>query len=146
MIAGIDFGTVRIGIALAEERVGIATPLATYLRAGEQTDARYFRGLVESQQIDRFVVGLPVHLDGGESQNSSQARQFGKWINEVTGVTVEYFDERFTSVQADELLAGAALTKKKRKARRDQLAAQILLTAYLESGQRNDPDPGAIDG
>ena len=52
----------------------------------------------------------------------------------MTGVPVEYFDERFTTSEADELLSARKLTKKQRQARRDQLAAQIMLTAYLESG------------
>jgi len=57
-------------------------------------------------------------------------------LTEKTGLPVEFFDERFTSAEAEALLEGANLTKKKRKARLDALAAQIMLTAYLESGAR----------
>jgi putative Holliday junction resolvase len=144
-IAGIDYGTVRIGIALADTEVAIATPYENYTRRSAELDAGYFRELAANEQIARFVVGLPVHLHGGESQKSTESRQFGTWLTDVTGIPVEFFDERFTSAEADELLGAAKLTKKQRQARRDQLAAQIMLTAYLESGGRGDDAPGAID-
>jgi putative Holliday junction resolvase len=88
---------------------------------------------------------LPVHLDGRESQKSIEARAFGKWLQEVTGVPVEFFDERFTSHEAQQILGGAELSKKKRKARLDMLAAQIMLASYLESRTRGQDLPGALD-
>jgi putative Holliday junction resolvase len=144
-IAGIDYGTVRIGIAMADTTVGIASPAANYTRRSDSLDAEYFGRFAKEEQIGRFVVGLPVHLDGSESQKSHEARSFGKWLGEVTGVPVEYFDERFTTSEADAFLNAAKLTKKQRQARRDQLAAQIMLTAYLESGSRGIDQPGALE-
>lgn len=144
-IAGIDFGTVRIGVALADTETRIASPYANYTRRGADADRRYFLQLVAQENIDCFVVGLPIHLDGRESQKSIQTREFGQWLDQMTGVPVEYFDERFTTTEADELLSAAKLTKKQRQARRDQLAAQIMLTAYLESGGRGQEGLAAID-
>lgn len=143
-MAGIDYGTVRIGVAIADLSVGIASPLETYQVQNREVDARYFRRLVENEQVVKFVVGLPVHLSGEESQKSHEAREFGKWLTATTGCPVDFFDERFTSAQAEELLLAANLTKKRRKARLDALAAQILLTAYLESGGEGEPNPGSI--
>jgi putative Holliday junction resolvase len=60
-------------------------------------------------------------------------------------VPVEYYDERYTSAEAEEMLMGAGLTKKRRKERLDQLAAQIMLTAYLEAGAKNQELPDSID-
>jgi putative Holliday junction resolvase len=144
-LAGIDYGTVRIGIAIADEEVGIAGPYENYNRRTEALDAKYFQALASGEAIARFIVGLPVHLDGGESQKSQEARAFGVWLHEITGVPVEFFDERFTSAQAEQVLSAASLTKKQRKARLDKLAAQIMLAAYLESGSRGQTDPGSID-
>ncbi len=135
-IAGIDFGTVRVGIATADLEVGIASPYETYTRRSPALDAEYFRTLAKEERLLRFVVGLPVHLDGLESQKSSEARKFGQWLGELTGLPVEFFDERYTSLEAEHILSAANFTKKRRKARIDQLAAQIMLTAYLESGAR----------
>lgn len=144
-IAGIDYGTVRIGVAIADGEIGIASPLATHTRQNAEVDARYFRRLVEQEAISNFVVGLPVHLDGRESQKSRESREFGKWLEATTGVPVDFFDERFTTAEADEYLAMGELTKKQRKARRDQLAAQIMLTAYLEAGGRGQDSLEGIE-
>lgn len=144
-IAGIDYGTVRIGIALADTAVGIASPLVNYSRRTSALDAEYFQRLAEEEQIGRFVVGLPVHLSGSESQKSTEARAFGAWLADVTGLPVEYFDERFTTSEADELLGTFEFTKKQRQTRRDRLAAQIMLAAYLEAGGRGQESPGGIE-
>jgi putative Holliday junction resolvase len=144
-VAGIDYGTVRIGIALSDNRRQIASPFENYTRSGPQADARRFQRLVKEEDVKLFVVGLPVHLDGRESQKSAEARRFGQWLAETTGVEVRFFDERFTSSQAEQFLLAAELTKKRRKARMDMLAAQILLSAYLESTGEGHDDPGALD-
>jgi putative Holliday junction resolvase len=144
-IAGIDYGTVRIGIATADLEVGIAGPYENYNRRNEKLDAQYFLELAQQERIARFVVGLPVHLSGNESQKSREAREFGTWLEKLTGVPIDYFDERYTSAEAERILGDAQLTKKKRRARLDQLAAQIMLTAYLEAGAKGQDDPGGID-
>ena len=144
-IAGIDFGTVRIGVATADEEVGIAGPYETYERRSERLDAEYFQQLAKGERIARFVVGLPVFASGDESQKSREARQFGAWLGEKTGVAVEFFDERYTSAEAEAALLDAGLTKKQRKAKLDQLAAQIMLTAYLEAGARGQETPHSLE-
>ncbi len=131
-IAGIDYGTIRVGIAISDPDQTLASPLETYQRRNDPLDGERFRRLVSEERIVRFVVGLPVHLDGRESQKSLEARSFGQWLQETTGIEVEFFDERFTTHEAEVYLAGAQLSKKKRKARLDKLAAQIMLTGYLE--------------
>lgn len=132
-VAGIDYGTVRIGIAISDPERKIVSPLENYTRRGLDQDAARFRRFVADEGAVLFVVGLPIHLDGRESEKSQEARQFGQWLGEVTGVPIEFFDERFTSHEAEQLLLGAELTKKRRKKRMDMLAAQIMLTGYLES-------------
>jgi putative holliday junction resolvase len=141
-IAGVDYGTVRIGIAIGDDETRIASPLETYYRRTPALDAAYFQKLAKQELINRFVVGLPVHLSGEESQKSYEARKFAVWLHELTGVPVELYDERFTSAHAEQILMAAELTKKKRKARLDSLAAQIMLTAYLESTSRGETPRG----
>ena len=143
-VAGIDYGTVRIGIAISDPERKIASPLENYTRRGLDQDAERFRRLVADEGVVLFVVGLPIHLDGRESEKSQEARQFGQWLGETTGVPIEFFDERFTSHEAEQLLLGAELTKKRRKKRMDMLAAQIMLTAYLESHNRGDGGPSNL--
>ena len=132
-IAAIDYGTVRMGIAISDPSQTIASPLETYQRRDNNEDARRLQRLVEEENVVHFVVGLPVHTNGDESQKSREARAFGSWLNEVTGVAVDYFDERYSTVQAEQLLRDVQMTRRQRKQRRDMLAAQILLSSYLES-------------
>ena len=144
-VAGIDFGTVRIGIAVSDPDRTIASPYENYTRGGKDQDSRRFRRLVEEEGIVLFVVGLPVHTDGSESQKSQEARAFGAWLGEVTGVEVVFFDERFTSAEAEQYLLGAEMTSKRRKKRLDMVAAQIMLSAFLESSGKGQQDPGPLD-
>lgn len=135
----------RIGIAIADTRLGIASPYQNYVRTGPEADASHFRRLVREELIVRFVVGLPVHASGDESRLSSAARAFGAWLGEVTGIAVEFFDERFTTSEALRHLSAAQLTRKQRKSRLDKLAAQIMLTAYLESPRHEDEGTSRLD-
>ncbi|GAB6164725.1 Holliday junction resolvase RuvX [Thermostilla marina] len=143
--AGIDYGEVRIGIALSDPERIIASPFETYTRRNEVKDAEYFRRLVETHGITLFVVGLPIHCDGQESQRSQATRRFAKWLEETTGVPVTFFDERFTTRYARILLSDAAVPRRKRKARIDKLAAQILLHAFLENPQGANWQPDPLD-
>ena len=123
----------------------LASPYETYWRKTPERDAEYFCRLAAEERIVRFVVGLPLHLSGDLGEKAKEVLRFGRWLNETTDVAVDYFDERYTSVEAERLLRDAKLTDKKRKERRDKLAAQILLAAYIDSGCRRIDEFRAID-
>jgi putative Holliday junction resolvase len=144
-LLGVDFGTVRIGLAVTDAERRISSPLETWTRRGPEADTRYFRSLVEEEEIGAIVVGLPIHLSGHEGGKAREAQQFGRWLAEITALPVYYWDERFTTVQAEQFLLDAGLTKKRRKGRLDRVAAQILLQSYLEVGCPTDYQPGALD-
>ena len=144
-LAAIDFGTVRLGVAITDPEQRLASPLENYTRRGAAADARWLSQLVASERIAGFLIGLPVHTSGAESQKSREARTFGAWVGQVTGLPICFFDERYTTAHAEALLLDAELTRKRRKERLDKLAAQILLTAYLESPTRGIKEPAALD-
>ncbi len=133
-LLGIDFGTVRVGVAVSDPGRTIAFPLATYHRQDADRDAEFFRDMVAEEEIAGFVVGLPMHTDGREGLKAAEARAFGNWLAEQTQLPVAYFDERFSTVQAETILWDAGLTHKRRRERRDRLAAQLVLQAYLDAG------------
>lgn len=137
-LAAVDYGTVRIGIAISDRRQSLASPLDNYQRAGVEADARRFRDLVAQEQIVGWIVGLPVHLSGRESQKSSEVRKFAKWLKELTQLPIVYCDERYTSREAEAQLLAVDMPRKKRKQRLDKLAAQIMLAAFLESRSRGE--------
>ena len=110
-------------------------------------DERFFRKVVEEYRPVGLVVGLPIHLSGDESEKSREARQYAKWLSNVTGLPFTFQDERFTSFQAEKLLMAAEMSKKKRKERMDKLAAQILLQSFLDarSAARHPPSQIGLD-
>ena len=153
-LLAVDPGTVRLGLAVSDADRRIASPLATYTRRDPDQDARYLKKLVEEEEIAGLVVGLPVHLSGEEGEQAKKAREFGAWLHGLTGLPVVVADERYSSREAESHLWGAGLTHKQRKARRDQVAAQIFLQAFLDAGcpaaaavdpLESEPRPGAAD-
>lgn len=138
-IAGIDFGTRRVGIALSDPGQNIATPLATYVRRSLPDDTAYFRSLVEQEAIRSIVVGLPLHMSGDESQKSREARAFGAWLGLETGVPVFFVDERYSTTLANQLMEEAGIPSAKRQKLRDKMAAQVILQTFLESTRDNIP-------
>lgn len=133
-LLGVDYGQVRIGLAVTDPDRKIASPLETYRRRGDESDAVHFKALIEHEEIKQVVLGLPVHVDGREGKKAVEVRAYGSWLQGVTGVPVIYWDERFTTVEAENHLWSAGLTHKARKARRDRVAAQIILQSYLDAG------------
>jgi putative Holliday junction resolvase len=132
-LVGIDFGTVRIGIAISDADHCLASPYENYTRRDPEADRRYFTELVNTESVVGFVIGLPVHSSGEESAKSLEAREFGRWVADLTDLPVTFYDERYTTAQAEQLLNTAELTSKRRKKRLDMVAAQIILASYLES-------------
>lgn len=132
MILGIDYGTKRVGVAVSDREQRYSSPLYNHQRQGLQGDARFFKKVVAEFRPVGFVVGLPLHMNGSESQKSSEARQFADWLSQITGLPHTFQDERLTSYQAESLLMTTDFTKKQRKERMDKLAAQILLQAWLD--------------
>jgi len=133
-ILGLDFGLRRVGGAISDPGRAIASPLEVYERKNDDLDARHYRELAREHEVERIVVGLPVHTSGREGQLAGLARRWGSWLASATGLPVAYADERYTSVEAENLMIRSGLKRQKRKELRDKLAAQILLQGYLDAG------------
>jgi putative Holliday junction resolvase len=144
-LLGIDYGSQRIGLAVSDADRRIASPLVTYQRKTRERDGGYFKQVVEAEEIGELIVGLPVHLDGREGQKALEARAFGKWLQELLGLPAIFWDERFTSVEAEGHLLAAGLTNKRRQRRRDRVAAQIMLQSYLDSGCPGEQRVGPLE-
>src|ERR1051325_993290 len=90
-LAAIDYGTVRLGVAITDPDQRLASPLENYTRRSLTQDAAWLINLVQGERIVGFVIGLPVHTTGNESQKSREARQFGQWVAEQTGLPIRFF-------------------------------------------------------
>ncbi len=135
-ILGVDYGSKRIGLSVSDPSGTIATPLGVRHRVSAGQDAEFFRELARSHQLARIVVGVPRKSDGSEGDKAQQARRYGAWLAAELGLPVEYWDERFSTAQADRQLRAAGVRSRTRKRRRDMLAAQIMLQSYLDAMRR----------
>ena len=145
-IAAVDYGHVRLGLAITDFEQTIASPYENYTRQNLEQDAAFLRQFVTEETVVGLVVGLPIHMSGEESEKSLEVRRFGHWVGSLTQLPVRYHDERYTSVAAEQILSTGGLSAKKRKQRRDMLAAQLILAAYLESDQFGDELAGPLEG
>jgi putative Holliday junction resolvase len=135
-LAGVDYGTVRIGIAVCDPSRTWTSPLETYTRRNAVLDQEHFVRVAKENQIMGWVVGLPIHCDGRESKKSEEAREFAIWLNDITGRPVRFVDERYTTALANRMLRDAELTHKQRKKQVDKIAAHFILESYLESAKQ----------
>lgn len=129
----IDLGTRRIGVAVSQG--SLAVPVATVASDPKLSDrVRRLARLGQQRQVARFVVGLPLHMDGHEGPEAEAAREFAARLGERTGLPVELVDERLTSVEAHRLLDEAG--RRDRRAVVDQVAAVVLLQSWLDARER----------
>ena len=143
-IIGLDPGERRIGVAVADPTGTIASPNRYVDRLNEDV-GEAIAGLCKELDVRVIVIGLPVALDGTEGPSAIAARRFGDDIAAHTGARVEFYDERFTSLTADQALITGGVRRKKRKEKRDQVAAAVMLQGYLDrrrydAGPRDDED------
>ena len=130
---GVDHGTRRIGLAAGDTRTGIASPLATIDAEPQAAAVEQVRRYAEEYRTDGIVVGWPLNMDDSEGPQGRLARQLALELARATGLDVRLWDERLSSFAADEALAGM-LTRKKKKARQDAVAAATILQDFLSRG------------
>lgn len=141
-LLGIDFGTVRVGLAISDRDQKIAVPLLIYERQARAQETLFYTELVKKEHIVGLVMGLPVHMSGAESKKSQQVRSYGDWLQQLTGLPMHYCDERYTSSFAwDELKAGGLKASQRRK-QLDKVAAQLMLQAFLDTPRNHDTANG----
>ena len=137
VILGIDYGDRRLGLALSDATALIAGGLPTLERRGPAEDVtEAIRRVCREHGVERIVVGLPVNKDGSHGPRARLSLEFADRLRDALGIEVATWDERLTSVQADRAMLAADLSRRKRKQRRDRVAAQLLLQSYLDARRR----------
>jgi len=130
-IVGLDPGTVRIGVAVSDPMYLTAQP-HSHLKADDPDLDERLRTLALEVEAERFVVGLPVSLDGSEGAAAGRSRELAARVEAATGLPVDLYDERFSTVTAERVLVAAGLRRRRRKETRDRVAAAVFLQAYLD--------------
>lgn len=131
-LLALDVGEKRIGIAISDETLTLARPLLTLTRASKREDFDRIRSICVEQHIDKIICGLPITLRTEEGPQVQRVRRYANQLTTSIGVPIEYWDERFSTVEAEERLAQAS-RKKRAKGDIDSAAAAIILQGYLDS-------------
>ena len=132
-IMGVDYGDARTGIAISDLLCSIVgTTTVIHSRNREKTLAAIDE-LVKKNDVGQIVMGLPKNMDGTEGIQATKAREFAAALGEMTGLEVVMWDERLTSVTANQLLTQTGVKGQKRKQHVDKIAAVIILQNYLDA-------------
>lgn len=144
-LAGIDYGSVRVGLATCDPSQRWVTPFDTYMRRNDRLDSAFFAEFARRESIAGWVLGLPIHCDGKESQKSVEVRRFAEWLESVSDLPFALFDERFTTAEARHMLRDTPLSPEKKKRQLDRLAAHLILNGFLESRRASISQNEALD-
>jgi putative Holliday junction resolvase len=132
-ILALDVGKKRIGLALSDELGFTAQGLETLEREGRRDDVETLRRLTVQHGVTLILVGDPMHMSGAPSRQGDYTREFARQLEYKTGQPVKFWDERWTSREAERVLRGSGIAHGDRKPAIDKLSAVILLQSYLDS-------------
>ncbi|MEE8331610.1 MAG: Holliday junction resolvase RuvX [Acidimicrobiia bacterium] len=133
-VLGLDYGERRIGVAISDG-LGLTAQPHSVIDLAQMDLGKALAEIIAEYEIKRVVVGLPVSLSGSEGEVAARARAFAAEVADLTGLGVEMYDERFTSVEAERVLLDAGARRSRRKSVRDKLAASVMLQGYLDSAR-----------
>ena len=134
-VIGIDLGTKRIGVAVTDALGVAAHPHATIARHGGQRDLDAIAAVVRETGAERVVLGLPLSPEGEVGRAAKSAQTFAARLRAALSVPVELVDESFSTVEAEEVLLEADLSRARRRQMIDRVAAAVILRRWLDANR-----------
>jgi putative holliday junction resolvase len=131
---GLDIGSRTIGVAVSDEGAVVATPLRTLDRQGGERDLRAVAEVAGETGAGGLLLGLPLALSGREGEAARRVRTLGEKLAAHLGCPVRYWDERFSTAEAERVLLQADLRRGQRKKVVNHVAAALILQSWLDSG------------
>ena len=135
-VMALDYGDVRIGIALSDITRFLASGLENYTRVSLEADCKHIAELIANNNVKVVVLGLPLNMDGTSGVRVEKTKEFAEELKKYTDAKIDFLDERLTSVSAEKILISADVSRKKRKQVLDKLSATIILQDYLDTNYR----------
>ena len=133
-VISLDLGEKRIGLAVCDEDRILAQPLCTINRKGREKDIAAIIHLAQEQKANLIVIGFPRQADDSLGVSALKVLKFSSRLKRVSGLTLAFVDEWETTVEANEYLLRADVSRKRRKQIVDKLAASLILKRFLEKG------------
>jgi putative Holliday junction resolvase len=131
-LAGLDLGTVTIGVAVSDGMRQVATPLETIRRKKFGLDAARLLEICQDRNIAGIVLGLPLNMDGSEGPRCQSTRAFARNLEKLTDLPISFWDERLSTVAAERALLEADTSRKRRAEVIDHVAASYILQGALD--------------
>nr|WP_213394693.1 Holliday junction resolvase RuvX [Yoonia sp.] len=131
-VAGLDLGTVTIGVAVSDVMRSVATPLETIQRRKFTLDAARLFEITGHRSIAGLVLGLPRNMDGSEGPRCQATRAFARNLEKLTPLPITFWDERLSTVAAERAMLEADMSRKRRAERIDNVAASYILQGMLD--------------
>ncbi|MCC6276955.1 MAG: Holliday junction resolvase RuvX [Oligoflexia bacterium] len=133
-ILALDFGDVRIGVAISDEMGWTAQGVGFIKRASLEKDLKELERVIQPfGTVDEIVVGMPFNMDGSEGERVHKTRKFCDALSKRFNIPIIEVDERLSSMEAEKLMISSDVSRSKRKGKIDQLAASIILQTYLST-------------
>lgn len=133
-IIGFDYGTKRLGIAVSDLLLMVATPYKILQRREESKDIKEILAIIKEKEACGLVFGLPLQMDGTEGETAKKVREFAARIEAASGLPVTFWDERLSSRAMENfLIKEADLSRKRRKEVLDSSAASYILQGFLDA-------------
>jgi putative Holliday junction resolvase len=139
----LDIGKRRIGVAVSDPLGMVARPVQAVQSVSLNVDVARVAEIARELEAELIVVGDPIHMSGDPGTMSNRAHKFGEMLAEVSGLPVDYCDERLTTVEAQRILQDSGVPPKKARQQIDAVAAAVILQSYLNTQKppRNEADP-----
>lgn len=135
-IMGLDVGDKTIGVAVSDLMGLTAQGVKTVKRVGKKKDIEALKEIIKERQVNKIVSGLPKNMNGTLGPQGEKVIKFCKLLEQETGIKIEYWDERLSTVAAERTLIQGNVRRENRKGVIDMVAAVIILQGYLDR-QRN---------
>lgn len=131
-VLGLDVGTKTIGVAVSDVLRRIASPLETIRRSRFQADAARLLDLAREHEASAIVIGFPLNMDGSEGPRVQSTRAFARNLSALTEVPIAFWDERLSTAAAERAMLEADMSRARRAALVDRLAASYILQGALD--------------
>ena len=143
-IIALDVGDRRIGIAVSDPLGITAQPLETYTRVGYGPDVRHIAQIAAQYETDQILCGLPRNMDGTQGFQVEKVREFSAKLEEA-GLHIAFYDERMTTMLAEDALLEANMSRADRKKKVDMVAAVMILQSYLDANAQQFVNQEDVD-
>lgn len=131
VIISVDYGDVRTGVAACDKLQMLASPVTVIKQKDPELLSEEIKKICLEKKAEKIVLGLPKNMDGSEGFRAEACKEFANLLSEKTGLSVDFQDERLTTVSAHNILNATDTRGKKRKAVVDAVSAVLILEDYL---------------